>query len=118
MTRVKDHQSPSEQAGNAMLDAKDAEIKKCQATVNELAEREIKKCQAIINAQADRIFAQADRVLELLQANNRFEQRGRMAERLVRFLESTLLDGNFGPTREAMARHLILEYRKDFPRDA
>jgi hypothetical protein len=80
MTRVRDHQSPSEQAANAMLDSKD------------------------------------ERIRELLEANNRFEQRGRMAERVVKFLESCLLDGNFGPTRESMARHLILEYRKDFPR--
>ena len=56
------------------------------------------------------------RVDELLEANNRFEQRGRMAERTIRFLEGVLLDGTLGPTREQMARHLILEYRKDFPK--
>lgn len=69
-----------------------------------------------IQSLHETVMNREKRIDELLDANNRFEQRGRMAERLTRFLESCLLDGNFGSTREHMARHLILEYRKDNPK--
>jgi hypothetical protein len=92
MSRVRDHQSPAEQAGNAMLDERD------RIDVIRMSEHE-------------------ERVKELLEANNRFEQRGRMAERMARFLENLLLDQHgLKETRRNMALSLLAQYRKEFPR--
>lgn len=56
------------------------------------------------------------RVQELLDANTRFEQRGRCAERLCRMLERIVLTADIGPTLRDMSIITIKEYRKDNPK--
>jgi hypothetical protein len=64
-----------------------------------------------------RMSEHEERVKELLEANNRFEQRGRMAEAFARRMEELLISGSIvGNTRYEMCRVLVERYRKEFPR--
>lgn len=56
------------------------------------------------------------RIIELLEANSRFEQRGRMAEKFCRLLERSVLANVLRQTTLDSAIILVSEYRKDFPR--
>lgn len=144
MSHTRDHQSPAAQAGNALLDAKDLEIRSLQETIRNREKRidelledrctqsfedviaeyrkgcsngaagECPDCtEGFIRALRE---AHAKRVSELLEANNRFEQNGRLAKRFAVFVSAVILDNTLGPTRREMGTILVKEYRKDNPR--
>ena len=70
-----------------------------------------------VRGHNEALLEMAPRINELIEANNRFEQRGRMAERFARLLEQSILSGAFRPSVSLdMLTSLLVDYRKDFPR--